>query len=141
MLCQRSEEDYGGYRPQPLTLDHRPRRPSERERVEAAGARVQPKRLPSGRLVGEPRLWLQEYESPGLLLSRSLGDLMASTVGCTSDPEVTYVTLQPGRDQYLVMATDGVWDVLTNEQVGGGGGVVEGRFGGRGLGGWVWSGA
>ena len=49
---------------------------------------------------------------------RSLGDLMAATVGCTSDPEVTYVTLRPEVDQFLVMASDGVWDVLTNDQVG-----------------------
>ncbi|KAI8476402.1 MAG: phosphatase 2C-like domain-containing protein [Monoraphidium minutum] len=110
ILCQRTRSG-GKWRSQPLTIDHRPRRPSERERVEAAGARVQPKRLPSGRLVGEPRLWLQEVSSPGLLLSRSLGDLMAATVGCTSDPEITYVTLSPARDQFLVLATDGVWDV------------------------------
>lgn len=48
---------------------------------------------------------------------RSLGDLTAATVGCTSDPEVTFTTLRPHTDQVLVMATDGVWDVLTNEQV------------------------
>lgn len=116
ILCSR-DATTGRWRPQPLTIDHRPRRPSERERVEAAGARVQPKRLPSGRLVGEPRMWLQEAASPGLLLSRSLGDLMAATVGCTSDPEVTYATLRPRRDRFVVLATDGVWDVLTNEQV------------------------
>jgi len=39
-------------------------------RIEAAGARVAPKRLPSGRTVGEPRLWLQHAGGPGLLLSR-----------------------------------------------------------------------
>ncbi|KIY99605.1 hypothetical protein MNEG_8356 [Monoraphidium neglectum] len=101
----------------PLTLDHRPRRLSERLRVEAAGGRVQPKQLPSGRLVGEPRVWLQQVAAPGLLLSRSLGDLMAATVGCTSEPEISYVTLEPERDQFVVLASDGVWDVLTNEQV------------------------
>lgn len=52
-----------------------------------------------------------------LLVDRSLGDLTAATVGCTSDPEVTFTTLRPHTDQVLVMATDGVWDVLTNEQV------------------------
>jgi hypothetical protein len=38
-------------------------------------------------------------------------------VGCTCEPEITYVRLQPGVDCFLVLATDGVWDVLTNEQV------------------------
>ncbi|GBF94055.1 agc pkg kinase [Raphidocelis subcapitata] len=106
------------WRAQPLTLDHRPRRPSERERVETAGARVQPKRLASGRLVGEPRVWLDPPAAgPGLLLSRSLGDLLSSTVGCTSDPEITYATLRPWEDRFFVVASDGVWDVLTNDQV------------------------
>ncbi len=118
VLCQR-DPVHGSWRPQPLTIDHRPRRRSERERVEGAGARVMPKRLPSGQLVGEPRMWLGNMAGgPGLLLSRSLGDLTAATVGCTSDPEVTYLTLEPGRDQFVVMASDGVWDVLSNEQVG-----------------------
>ncbi|KIY95353.1 hypothetical protein MNEG_12608 [Monoraphidium neglectum] len=54
ILCQRAPAGPGhraSWRPQPLTIDHRPRRLSERARVEAAGARVQPKRLASGRLV------------------------------------------------------------------------------------------
>jgi serine/threonine protein phosphatase PrpC len=52
-----------------------------------------------------------------MLGCRSLGDLTAATVGCTSDPEVSFTTLRPGVDHVLVMASDGVWDVLTNEQV------------------------
>ncbi len=43
--------------------------------------------------------------------------MMAATVGCTSTPEVTYFTLRPGMDYFMVMASDGVWDVLSNEQV------------------------
>lgn len=31
---------------------------------------MEPKRLPSGKTVGEPRLWLQHIPSPGLMLSR-----------------------------------------------------------------------
>ncbi|WIA29165.1 hypothetical protein OEZ86_011676 [Tetradesmus obliquus] len=114
IMCSRVRDQW---RALPLTIDHRPRRDSERERIKAAGARVAPKRLPSGRTVGEPRLWLQNAHGPGLLLSRSLGDLTAATVGCTSDPEVSFTTLRPGVDHVLVMASDGVWDVLTNEQV------------------------
>jgi hypothetical protein len=60
--------------------------------IEAAGARVAPKRLPSGRTVGEPRMWLQNAHGPGLLLSRcaqqlsSLQTIMPCTVNanCTA---------------------------------------------------------
>lgn len=106
----------GCWKERPLTIDHRPARRSERARVEAAGGRVEPKRLPSGKLVGEPRLWLQHIPTPGLLLSRSIGDDMATSVGCTAQPEVTHTSLRPG-DTYLVLGSDGVWDVLTNQQV------------------------
>ncbi|KAG2493088.1 hypothetical protein HYH03_008751 [Edaphochlamys debaryana] len=102
---------------QPLTLDHRPSRKTEKFRVEAAGGRVEPKRLPSGKTVGEPRLWLAHLPSPGLLLSRSIGDDMATSVGCTARPEVTFMALRPFLDQYLVIASDGVWDVLSNDTV------------------------
>lgn len=85
--------------------------------MNAAGGRVEPKRLPGGRVVGEPRLWLQDMPLPGLLLSRSIGDLTAASVGCTNKPEITYVTLRPRIDNYIAMASDGVWDVLSNDQV------------------------
>ncbi|KAF6266617.1 phosphatase 2C-like domain-containing protein [Scenedesmus sp. NREL 46B-D3] len=85
------------WRALPLTIDHRPCRDSERERIEAAGAVWRP--------------------SGCRLAAQSLGDLTAATVGCTSDPEVSFTTLRHGVDHMLVMASDGVWDVLSNEQV------------------------
>ncbi|MEW5302785.1 MAG: hypothetical protein WDW36_005533 [Sanguina aurantia] len=102
---------------QALTLDHRPTRKSEKIRVEAAGARVEPKTLASGKTIGEPRLWLQDVPTPGIMLSRSIGDETASSVGCTARPEVTYFALRPGLDAYLVIASDGVWDVMSNDEV------------------------
>jgi serine/threonine protein phosphatase PrpC len=42
---------------------------------------------------------------------------MASSVGCSAEPEVTLLTLQPHVDRFLIIASDGVWDVQTNEQV------------------------
>ena len=56
---------------------------------------MEPKRLPSGKTVGEPRLWLANLPSPGLLLSRSIGDDMATSVGCTARPEITFVAMRP----------------------------------------------
>ena len=77
---------------------------------------MHPKRLRDGREAGEPRLWLPDREAPGLLVSRAIGDDLASTVGCTAQPSVRRWRLQPG-DEYLVIASDGVWDMLANEEV------------------------
>ena len=56
-------------------------------------------------------------EAAGLCLSRSFGDAVAATIGCTSKPEVLHRKLQPHLDSFLILATDGIWDVLNNEQV------------------------
>ena len=116
-LCDDTADEH---QPQfvPLTGLHRAGEACERERLLAAGARVHPKRLPGGIEVGEPRVWLPDRDTPGLLLSRALGDELATTVGCVASPEVMHVRLHPGQDAYLVMASDGVWDVLTAQQVG-----------------------
>lgn len=42
---------------------------------------------------------------------------MATSVGCTAEPEVTAMDLRPHVDGYLVTASDGVWDVLDNTDV------------------------
>jgi len=33
-----------------------------------------------------------------------------------ADPEVSEVQLQPGVDRFLIMGSDGLWDVFTSEQ-------------------------
>ena len=50
-----------------------------------------------------------------LTACRAIGDTVAATVGCSAQPTVRHKQLQPG-DSFLCIASDGVWDVLTNEQ-------------------------
>lgn len=49
-------------------------------------------------------------------MSRSLGDYVAHTVGVSTDPEVMRFELQP-EDKFIIIASDGVWEFLTNEAV------------------------
>eukprot|EP00898_Chlorokybus_atmophyticus_P008275 jgi/Chlat1/8449/Chrsp80S07925 len=102
---------------EPLSQDHRPGRPDERERVEAAGGRVQAKRTEHGVTVGEPRIWLKDIDMPGLLVSRALGDDIAASVGCSAEPELTSRRIDARWDRYLIIASDGIWDVLNNQRV------------------------
>lgn len=59
-----------------------------------------------------------------LNLSRALGDLeykQSSNLGpeeqmVTAVPEIRRMRLQPG-DDFLLLACDGIWDVLTNQEV------------------------
>lgn len=34
----------------------------------------------------------------------------------TAEPDVARITLQPACDEFLLLACDGVWDVMTNQQ-------------------------
>ena len=47
-------------------------------------------------------------------MSRSLGDQIAHTVGVSSLPEVSESYIDKD-DKFAVIATDGVWEFLTNQ--------------------------
>lgn len=49
-------------------------------------------------------------------MSRSLGDTVAHSVGCSTEPDLTYHTLTP-KDKIVLMASDGIWEFLSNQQV------------------------
>lgn len=55
-------------------------------------------------------------EVPGLAMSRSLGDKAGRDVGVISDPEI-FETILNEEDRFLIIASDGVWEFLTNEEV------------------------
>lgn len=99
-----------------VSVDHKPDRRDEYTRILASGGRVFAVRYEDG-VVGPPRVWLQSSNTPGLAMSRSLGDLVVHAVGVSAEPEVFQVQLHPGRDRLLVVATDGLWDVMTNDEV------------------------
>ena len=49
-------------------------------------------------------------------MSRSLGDRIAHSVGVSSAPEVGSFILKE-EDKVILLASDGVWEFLTNEDV------------------------
>lgn len=88
-----------------VTKDHRPSRPSEKSRIMSAGGRII-----GGRVAGV------------LAPSRSFGDLdvksaIASNI-IVSDPDVVTCRADIGKDNhsYLILATDGIWDAMSNEK-------------------------
>lgn len=49
-------------------------------------------------------------------VARSLGDVVAHTAGVISEPEFSDFDLDPETDKFLVVATDGLWEFITNEE-------------------------
>jgi serine/threonine protein phosphatase PrpC len=54
-------------------------------------------------------------EVPGLAMTRSFGDQVASTVGVTARPDVLEYNCDDS-DCFFIIATDGIWEFITNEQ-------------------------
>ncbi|XP_062179771.1 probable protein phosphatase 2C 48 [Phragmites australis] len=103
--------DDGGVAAVQLTVDFKPNLPQEKERIRRCNGRVHC-------LADEPgvhRVWLPNRESPGLAMSRAFGDYCVKDYGVISAPEVTQRRIS-SRDQFVILATDGVWDVISNEE-------------------------
>ncbi|GMH28093.1 hypothetical protein Nepgr_029936 [Nepenthes gracilis] len=83
----------------PLSVDHKPDRPDELARIEAAGGRVINWNGP--RVLGV------------LATSRSIGDHYLKPY-VISNPEVS-ICSRTKDDEFLILATDGLWDVVSNE--------------------------
>ncbi|KAA8538863.1 hypothetical protein F0562_025555 [Nyssa sinensis] len=95
-----------------LTVDLKPNLPAEAERIRKCKGRV-------FSLQDEPevaRVWLPNYDSPGLAMARAFGDFCLKDFGLISVPEISYRRLTE-KDEFVVLATDGIWDVLSNKEV------------------------
>lgn len=68
-----------------LSNDHKPELFQEKKRILSKGGLVHPIK-DNGRYVGPHRVWTQSGEYPGLSMSRSLGDFVAKSVGCSAEP-------------------------------------------------------
>lgn len=99
-----------------ITKDHKPCVESEAERIIENGGRIQPYILKGGECCGPLRVWLLDEDIPGLAMTRSIGDLVASSVGVSWEPEVTKYKISQ-NDRFMIMATDGVWEFLENVDV------------------------
>ena len=89
------------------TLDHKPFNPCEKERILNAGGSVMIQRV-----------------NGSLAVSRALGDYEYKNVEGKSqceqlvspEPEL-YVEKRTDDDQFLVLACDGIWDVMSTEDI------------------------
>lgn len=90
------------------TLDHKPINPGEKERIQKAGGSVMIQRV-----------------NGSLAVSRALGDFEYKQVEgkgpceqlVSPEPEITVQERDNSFDEFLVLACDGIWDVMTNDDL------------------------
>lgn len=68
-----------------LSFDHKPEKNEEKNRIIKNGGKIHPIKE-GNRFIGPSRVWVKSGEYPGLAMSRSLGDFLAKSVGCTCAP-------------------------------------------------------
>ncbi|CBZ53718.1 hypothetical protein NCLIV_035000 [Neospora caninum Liverpool] len=94
-----------------LTNDHKPTNEVERQRIQKAGGQVR-------RLDGDVphRVFLKNRLFPGLAMSRAIGDTIATQAGVIADPEVREYEILEGRDEFLLICSDGVWEFISSQE-------------------------
>ncbi|CAH1154102.1 unnamed protein product [Phaedon cochleariae] len=92
-----------------MSFDHKPEDDPERDRIVKAGGKV----TSDGRVNG------------GLNLSRAIGDhaykqnkeLSDREQMITALPDVKTLTVNPGEDEFMVLACDGIWNFMSSQEV------------------------
>ena len=93
-----------------LSVDNKPDDPKEKARIESSGGRVAPME-DQGEFFGPHRVWLKNKRLPGLAMSRAMGDTIAASVGVLPNPEIIEHDYVPGTDKFMILASDGVWEL------------------------------
>ena len=91
-----------------LTVDHKVTLDSEKSRISAAGGVV-----------------LDGRENGNLNLTRAIGDLAYKSDESlkpeeqviTANPDVFLVELDPEKDDFVILACDGIWEVMSSQEV------------------------
>ncbi|EAS06704.1 protein phosphatase 2c (macronuclear) [Tetrahymena thermophila SB210] len=104
------------YVPRALTRDHKPNIQTEAERIIQCGGRIDTFRDQEGNHLGPLRVWLKTENIPGLAMSRSIGDNLATSVGVTWEPEIFEFDIDKD-DKFMIVASDGVWEFIENEEI------------------------
>ena len=98
-----------GGRVEPMSFDHKPTNAGETQRIEASGGTVTNRRV-----------------NGDLAVSRALGDfkhkdntdLPAEQQAVSAEADIEW-RRRDGTEEFVLLACDGVWDVMSNEEAGG----------------------
>ena len=96
-----------------LHRTHTPCEVDEVERIEKDGGEV---RQSEGGNIAPQRVFMKNSPAPGLAMTRSMGDFFAVGAGISFEAEVVEHVVSP-EDEVLVVASDGVWEFLSETEV------------------------
>jgi serine/threonine protein phosphatase PrpC len=99
----------------PLSIDQKPDDPEETKRIVENGGEIS-QFEEDGEKSGPFRVWKKGEEYPGIAMSRSIGDFIATTLGVVPVPKFLDEKIDSDT-KFIVVASDGVWEFLDNQKV------------------------
>ena len=118
-----------------ITRDHKPEDPSELKRIRECGGNVLCKggvhrvvwnrqkflhTSSNGNRYEQTKTTIEYEQIPFLAISRALGDLWSfnretNLYSVSPEPELTVIEIDPNKHRCLILASDGLWNMITPE--------------------------
>ena len=97
-----------------LNKRHTPNDLEEKERIEKNGGEISRVDWAD---YGPLRIYYKNKRYPGLAMTRAFGDFNAEDLGFNTIPDIKEYDIYEKKPKIIILATDGIWQFLTNEQV------------------------
>lgn len=112
VLCRTTSS--GIIQPIDLSADHRVDRREEKRRIVNSGGKISTF-VKNGQRIGPERIWTENNE-PWLTSSRALGGFNLRNKGFSNQADIEVFELYQ-YDKFLVIGSDGLWDVMRTDEV------------------------
>ena len=99
----------------PLSIDQKPDDPEESKRIKENGGEIS-QYEEDGEKSGPFRVWQKGEVYPGIAMSRSIGDFIASRLGVIPEPKFLEEKIDKDT-KFIIVASDGIWEFLDNDTV------------------------
>ena len=97
-----------------LNKNHTPNDIEEKERIEKNGGEISRVDWAD---YGPLRIFYKNKIYPGLSMTRAFGDFNAEALGVNTIPDIREYNIYDKNPKMIVLATDGIWQFLSNEKV------------------------
>ena len=97
-----------------LNIIHNPENLTEKERIEKNGGEISRVDWAD---YGPLRVFFKGKHYPGLAMTRAFGDFDAEILGINSTPDIREYDIFDKKPKIIILATDGIWQFLSNEKV------------------------
>ena len=99
-----------------LSFDQKPDDENERKRIEKNNGEIHKLIDDIEGEIGPMRVWVKGEKYPGIAMSRSIGDKVASKLGVISIPDIKEFYID-NRCKFIVCGSDGIWEFLSHERI------------------------